>query len=138
MIHIYATHDLSKVKRKTNKEPISGRWMTPTGAARHLAYESVVVPGVAGWGWRWSGMWKRPSAPSAPRTESPTFDLREQPGDLMRAALEEAESNLKAQLGADVNYWDLTPKQIEEIWLPMVLAAIDHQWYLRKNPGASG
>ena len=127
-IHIYATHDLSAMKKDSRDEPISGRWMTSVAAARHLAAVSVVTPGVGAW--RWSGKWSRTGKKRPPPH---SFPLSEQPWDLMQEAISDAESMLVALSGRRSHHLLSTPDEIERMWLPLVNYAIRRRWELRKK-----
>lgn len=124
-VHIFSTEDLSE----RVDEPTSGRWLSPTEALDSFLNLSLALPGVKKV--RFSGAWERPAQS---RSSGGTYDLSEQPKALMEEALAEAGDALKEQYGLDA-LERMSPEQIEAIWLPMVEAAIEHQWNMRKQAG---
>jgi hypothetical protein len=108
-------------------EPTSGSWLSPAEAVDVFLKLSLALPGVKRVGW--AGAWKRPAHGMS---EGRTYDLSEQPASLMKEALPEAEDALIEQYGVDA-LEQMSPDQIEAIWLPMVESAIAHQWDIRKQ-----
>ena len=121
-LHIYATEDLSKSK----SPPTTGEWVSPSVALDHLLLVSLALPGRGRL--QWAGLWERPAQA---RREGRSFALGEQPQDLMDAAVEEAEVALRRSYPGGRE--DLSEDEVESVWLPLVLEAIEHQWTLRKN-----
>jgi hypothetical protein len=118
-VHFFATSDLSG-----RDEPRNGEWLTRSEALGLLATEVLSLPGVERV--TFSGSWKRPGTL---KKEATTFRLAEGPADLIEPAIDRAERQLRDQHGI----WnqDLTPEQVDEVWVPLLKLAVDEQWEIR-------
>jgi hypothetical protein len=122
LVYVLATSDLSG-----RAEPRNGEWLSCRVALRLLASDLLALPGVDKV--TFSGVWRRPSRA---KKEARWVRLGEGPDEVMEAAMDRAEQQLKEQHGI----WrkDLTPEQVEALWLPLLEQAVEAQWQVRRFP----
>ncbi len=129
-LHIYASKDLTRLKRKPLGDPKTGQWMSPLEATKDLVEVALDEPGA--YAMKWTGDWKRPKED---RPDPTTFDLKDHPRDIVEPAVDAAEAILEAQRGIGARS-RLTEEDVELVWLPMVSAQIHVKWEAVKEEAA--
>lgn len=122
-VYIFATRDLAK----PDSEPTYGVWLDTDEALRVFSLLLLRLPGVARVSW--VGTWRKPTKPRRPPT---SFHIGEAPKEVMEAAIAEAEQALDDQYGPGA-LDRFSEQEIELRWLPLVKAALDHQWQVLKE-----